>query len=728
MGKSSYVIDKWPQNIVFQCDNPLNKMKTASVLENALFPIYREQYADMSEMVFALRNAVLEGLVVIVDCAEFIEIEILKIVINTLIPIKSATLIITFDIDVKYLYQNEIFRLLIEWNFISNIEMQRNFCMPRQTFEAIILESLSGVSLNMLNELLGISNYNFNSLKKLIWLVKTWQNSFDHLSERVVTEYSYVMIEEKFSDIPRDMFDVLKKSSVIGEIFQRCVLESQRGFYILGVKRYLEELEAMNLFIHSYLNDDTYQFVSNQIHAGVLKCIEPKQRIAWEQVLLNYYLEKLKSAETSDEILEYLLQIKRLSVSLNENRTTYFANKNLLYHYLGLQDIGRALEVLDELIQYCKSDLNDSGLYKFLCFYKIRINMKIGVFVSALEAIKNIKTHFPFTSSLYLQYYYALSLYGDGDVDQSYTETLDLIQKLVPTSAKAVDNQPIYALTYSLMATLQHHFGIEDCGKKYYALALNHSRNKLQDKNTYYEILKKSDMYFSYPFTQSMHSQCIAFFEGSGRDHDAAEVYLNLATEIMFNEKESFDKAKPFFEKALRIFENTPNWKLAYLKNNLAILYILYRGDFETAASLLEAALLVGMSSFTYFTLYLNLCMCYLILYGPASMLFHRAYAGFDKYHKLVSSRKNATQYDDIYKQITDLIILEHSGHEDEVNAKARTVLSQSSSRFFAPVLQGIIKRTDSSPSEDTIYSDNVNLYMSLNKYRIFLAEFRFWE
>lgn len=46
VGKSTYVIEKWPNNILLQCDNPLNGIKTASVLENALFSVYGEVYSE----------------------------------------------------------------------------------------------------------------------------------------------------------------------------------------------------------------------------------------------------------------------------------------------------------------------------------------------------------------------------------------------------------------------------------------------------------------------------------------------------------------------------------------------------------------------------------------------------------------------------------------------------------------------------------------------------------
>lgn len=728
VGKSTYIKNRWPQNVVLQCDDPFNNIKTTSILENALFSIYRQRYTDISEMISALRIAVSEGRTIVIDCAERIDKEILIMVINMLKSMYSSNLVFIFDCNSKYLYQSDIFRLLIEWDFVSNTDSQLNFCAPSQDFEALIIEAFPNVQPVMLHELLEISNHNFTSLKRLFWLVKNKQKDFYKLSECVLHEYYYVLIEEKFSDIPKELFDVLKKSSVIGRIFQKCVLESQHGFQISGVRTYLEELEALDLFIHSYLNSETYQFVSDQIHVGVLKCIEPQQKIAWEHILLNYYLEKLKAKDISNEIFECLLQVKRLSISLNENSMTYFVNRKLLYQYSKLKDIVKSLTILDELVQYCKENTDDSSLYHYFCICKVRLNIKIGMFPAAIDSIQMIKARFPYSNSLYLQYYFALSLYGDGNVDQSYIEILDLIRKLAPTSANAVEDQPIYALSYSLMATLQHHFGIDDCGNKYYALALTHSRDKLQEKFIYHEIQKKCDMYFSYAFSKPMLLDTIAFFESNRNYHDAAETYVNLASEMMFNELMSFNSSLTYFHKAINIFENTPNWKLAYAKNNLAILYVLYNGDFETAASILEEALLVGMSSFTYFTIYLNLCLCYLLLHGYESTQFCSAYSSFEKYQKLVSSRKNATQYDDIYKQIVELIILEHLGYADQVNARAQSILTQVSSNFFIPILRDIIKRTDNSGGEEIKYQDNFNLYMSLNKYKVFLAEFRFWE
>lgn len=725
IGKTTYVINKWANHILLNCENPLNKIKTTNVLEHALRLMYNKQYSDISEMIFSFSDTVSEGKVVIIDCVELINKEIFEIIINTLIPLKSSTIIFTFDMDSKELYQNEIFRLLIEWDLVPD-KIQNNFQPDIKELKKFIKKEICEISCDMLSHLIKVSNFNFNNLKKLIWLVKNKQESFEKLSECVLTEYSYIMIEEIFSDIPQDLFEVLKKSSIIGEIFEKCILEAQSGFHIPGVKRYLEELETMNLFIHNYLSTDTYQFVSTQIYVGVLKCIDTKQKIEWERILIKYYMDRLKLSENNNELLKNLNRIKHLSISLNEQKTTYFANKRLLYCYSNMSDNSNALKILEELILYCKQNIRDSGLTHYLSLYKIRIQIKMGDFSDVLQSIYSIKSLFP--NSLHLQYYRALSLYNNGDVDESYIHTQNLISRLEPTSVKATENQPIYSLTYSLMATLQNHFGIEDCGYKYYRLALNHALNKLQKKETYYTILKKCDMYYSYSFTKKMHLQSINFFIANNFLNEAAEVYLNLATEIMFNEVNSISESYNYFKKALKIFEYTPNWKLSYIKNNLAIFYIIDKGDFEKAVSLLEEALLVGMSAFTYFTIYLNLCICYLKLYGNLSFKFQSAYENFCKYNQLILSRKNATQYDNIYKQITDLIVMEHTGNLSQVINDSNKILSQEISSFFKPIIQDIIKRTKKVPDENFTYSDNAKLYTSLNEHKIFLAEFRFWE
>jgi hypothetical protein len=354
--------------------------------------------------------------------------------------------------------------------------------------------------------------------------------------------------------------------------------------------------------------------------------------------------------------------------------------------------------------------------------------MKLGFNREALDAINVIKNDYPYSSPLYVQYYYAKCLYGQGNVDQSYLEILDLSKKLEPTSKAVVGGQPIYALTYSLLATIQHHFGVEDHGRRYYSLSLNHAANKLENKEIYHDILKKCDMYYAYSFSKKLLPQSIAYFEKNEKYYEASEVYVNLATEMMFNEAGCFYEAKEYLNKAIRTFENMPNERLVYAQNNLALLYILFSGDINVAISLLETSLLVGLSSFTYMTIYLNLCMCYLVVCGFNSKEFLSAYDSFKKYNLEIKSRKNATQYDDIYKEIVDLIVLEHRGEKAEIIRKVDHILSGQTPLFFIPLVQNIRIRNSGTNIKQSDYTDNANYYMSLNKHKIFLAEFRFWE
>lgn len=728
IGKTTYVTQKWEQHLFIACGDPLNQIKTTGALFFALDRIYDTVADDLWNLVKHLRKVLQDGYVLIIDEAEHIDESLLKTIVNTVLSNKDSTIVFTFDIDCEYLYKSRIFRQLIEWDLVSSSKPMANFCAKAGTFEALIENSLPGISEELEDELIETSNYNFSNLKRLLWLVINKQSDHNRISEDVLAEYSYFLVEEKLSNLPKDLINILKKSSVIGEMFQSCILESSDGFHVLGVKDYLRKLEATNIFIQSYLRDDVYQFISSRIYTGVLKSIEPHEKVESQRILIHYYMTKLTSERVGDKILEYLRQLKRLSYDLNNHEIMFFTDKKLLFRYLKIGDIAKARKVLTDLLVFCKEYLEDNMLYLFLSYYKISLDMTISCFHDALDGIKVVQRDFPNGTNLYLQYYYARSLYGVGNVDLSYQEATNLGTALKATSSRAAENQPIYALTYSLLATLQHHFGIEDYGNRYFALALNHSKNKLKDKSIYFEILKKCDMYYAFEHSYPLLMQSIFYFESVGKVYDAAEVYVNLATEMMFSDGSYAPQAERFLEKATKVFSNTPNENLAYSQNNWALFHIIQDGDFQSALSLLENSLLVGMSAFTYMTLYMNLCMCYLTLYGYDSSEFDQAYREFCKYHSIIKARENATQYEDIYKSLLDVIVLEHSGQYWNVVEQTERLLSDPPSQFFLPILKDIKARNAPSGVSEETYTNNFMLYEALYKYKVFLAEFRFWE
>ncbi len=727
-GKTTYVTQKWERHLFIACGDPLNQIKTTGTLFFALNCIYDTVIDDLWDLVRHLRKAIQDGYALIIDEAEHIDESLLKTIINAALSNKGSTIVFTFDIDCEYLYKSRIFRQLIEWDLVSSNTPMANFCANTGDFDALIENGLPRVSERLKTELIETSNYNFSNMKRLLWLIINRQSDRHRISEDVLAEYSYFLVEEKLSDLPEDLFSILKKSSVIGEIFQSCILESSDGFHVLGVKAYLRKLEATNMFIQSYLRDDVYQFISSKIYSGVLKSIEPHEKVESQRILLHYYMTKLSSESVGDNVLRYLQQLKRLSYDLNNHEIMFFTDKKLLFRYLKIGDIAKAKKVFNDLLNFCREHLDDNMLYLFLSYYKIRLDMNIGCFHDALDRIEDVQRYLSNGKNLYLQYYYARSLYGVGDVDLSYQEATKLSAALKATSSRAAENQPIYALTYSLLATIQHHFGIEDYGNRYFALALNHSKHKLKDKSIHFEILKKCDMFYTFEHSYPLLMQSIAYFESEGRAYDAAKVYVNLATEMMFNDVNYAPQAQTFFKKATKVFSNIPNENLAYSQNNWALLQIIQYGDFQSALSLLENSLLVGMSAFTYMTIYMNLCMCHLNLFGYESTEFSQAYREFCKYHSMIKARENATQYEDVYKGLLDIIILEHSGQYRNAVDKVELLLSNPPSLFFIPILKDIKARNASSGVNEEGYADNFMFYEALHKYKVFLAEFRFWE
>ena len=725
VGKTTLAMTQWPKHLMIKGNDARNQHATMGALVNALADLLEKHYDTHDEIFYDLRNILKDGCTIIFDQAEQIDTMVLKTVINTAISASQAILVFTFDLNQQALFENRIFRLLLDADIVP--QQVESITAKQEELNRVIMDKLPCAGKKMADKLQILCGGNFRHLNRLFWLVKNNQKDYDSVIDSVVATYFHSLVDDMFHDLPPELFRVFKQSSIIGKMFQRCVLESPDGFCIAGVRTYLDKLEAMNVLTHKYFENEFYEFNPDGMHDGVLACIEPHERVEWEQILLRYYKIRLKMERVDEQRMEYLYQIKRLVCSLNDQRSLFGINRHLLYLYMKHGDLQKARTVSGEMLQYCKNESDGRQLLRLLAFQNAKLNIQLWYHRDAFAAMELVQKFYPNDSGLYLMYYRALCLYNCDQTDEAYKESSALVARLKTTSSKPVKNQPIYALAYSLLATIRHHLRIKDGGARYYTKALNHARKKKEDKSVYYTILKKCDMYYDYCFSKPLLFECIAYFEGKNRLM-AAEAYMNLGTEMMFHDKDAFHEVRQYFERASAIFENEPNERLSYMRNNFAIYHVLSCGDIATAMGLLERALLVDITPFTSMTISLNLSMCRLKQYGCNDARFQEAYNEFIKQHAKIKQRKYATQYGDIYKTLLDLIVLEHSGRYNEAFSISQTLLAGKVPPFFTPILNDIARRTSKETLTAAHYSDNSVFYERLNDHRLFLAEFRFWE
>jgi Tfp pilus assembly protein PilF len=725
VGKTTLAMTQWPNHLMIKGNDVRNQYATMGALVNALADLLNKRYDSHNEIFYDLRNILKDGYAIILDQAEQIDAMVLKTVVNTAISSNQATLVFTFDLNQQMLFENRIFRLLLDADIVP--QQVESIIAKQEELNRVITDKLPGAGKEMVDKLQILCGGNFGHLNRLFWLVKNNQKYYDSVTDLVVTTYFHSIVDDMFHDLPPELFRVFKQSSIIGKMFRRCVLESPDGFCIVGVRAYLDKLEAMNVLTHKYFEDEFYEFNPDGMHDGVLACIEPNERVEWEQILLRYYKIRLKMEQVNEQRMEYLYQIKRLVCSLNDQRALFGINRHLLYLYMKYGDLQKARIVSGEMLQYCKNEPDGRQLLRVLAFQNVKLNIQLWYHNDAFAVVELVQKLYPDDGGLYLMYYRSLCLYNCDQTDEAYKESSALVSRLRTTSSKPIKNQPIYALAYSLLATIYHHLHIEDDGARYYTKALNHAKKKIEDKSVYYNILKKCDMYYDYCFSKPFLFECIAYFEGKNR-LIAAEAYMNLGTEMMFHDKDTSHEVRQHFERASAIFENEPNERLSYIRNNFAIYHILSCGDIATAMDLLERALLIDITPFTSMTIFLNLSMCRLKQYGCNDVRFQEAYNGFMKQYAKIKQQKYTTQYGDIYKTLLDLIVLEHNGRYNEALSISRTLLAGKVTPFFIPILNDIVRRTSPEILTTTHYSDNSVFYERLNDHRLFLAEFRFWE
>lgn len=730
MGKTFFSQALWSPSVTFQGENPISRLSTLSVVEVALSSITAQPYPNPHEMVLGMKDLISKGYTFIVDNAEKVSVDALALIINTALASNADHfhIVFIFDVPRRNLLENEIYRTLLEWNVLSLLTIPDDF-ISTNTSE-FILENIPSATPELVFEIESLTGKNFNLMIRLIWLHQLNDSKGTKLSQATIEQYTNIYTNEMLVKLPDGLRLLLRKSSIIGEVFSKKVLESPVGFNISGVKAYLDKIVRISSFIDHYVNDDLYKFESGELFQSVLDSVEPEERVKWTKIVINYYLNRYHSRKTREDTLPFINKLAFLSSDVNDKRLEFLANCNLLFEYSEKDDADNILHIFRILTEnpYLESDRH---LRYYITVWMVRYLISKSLYEKALEIIKeNDFAYAQCSNSFTLLYYKAFCLFNCGNVDESYTITAQLCRNFVGKAEIQSNNSPVYALTFSLMATLQNHFGIEDSGLKYYALALNHAHQRLEDQTVFYDILKKADMFYAYPISCDYIEKSISYFSNGNHTVELGELYFNLATEILFQDKTRSAEAKEYLDMAMKAFINLPNERLAYAYNNLAIFFIVSSANYIKATQLLEEAMFVGMSDFTYMTLHVNLCMCYLKVYGAKSEKLGHAYTSFEEYYKKIKGRQNATQYEEVYKRLIDQIIYEYSAVDrTAVEISAREILSINPSPFFLPIIEDMILRASTEPKDKAMkYKDNSNYYLAMNRERIFLAEFRFWE
>ena len=662
----------------------------------------------------------------IIDSIDSIPVPMFNSIMENLVSVEWKSIILIFDLVKTQLMDCPNFNMIWKCGIIPRNYKYSNFFASKETFYKYFQHYYPEINKNSYDNIIEISDYNFKKIDRLIFLNHLHSDNIAEIDKKALARYVNEIIQIKYKDIP-DADILLQKASIIGEQFICDALESPIGFGYVAASDYLKQMEEMHGFVRSCIGvDSKYEFISHDVYQGIFNCITNKNKITWVKILIQYYkyqYDRCMDVTTKLSILNILNNLFKSSpVFISERKSVCFL---LFYQYRRIMQTYKSLEIAKEIIDDLGTVINPIER-DYIQNYQIKTWMQIGEYKQALELLQKINNAEKYSGSrMMVKYYYAYNLYQTGNVDLSYTIVTEIVDYLKNTSGYNKHFQELFCMTYSLMATIQNHLGIDDDGIRYFGLALNNALLKLENKKYYFDILKKCDMFYGYEYSKTYLQKCLNFYEQNGIWDSAGEVCTNLATEMMFQDCASANDIKAFFEKAIFYFSQYSNEKLACSKNNYGIYFIMVENNIEKALEYFKEALLVGLTDFTYMSVYLNICMCYILLDDIKSDEFADAYARFTFAKKKLNQRQNASKYENIYHQILNILIDENLGKKvDDICENILSTLDVDS--FFAPLLKDIIKRNrqqDASP-----YKDNNFFYTRMNQLHCFLAEFRFWE
>lgn len=704
-GKTTYALNKFTPNLhyLYQSENPVKFIEPTDEISNKY---------------------------VIIDSIENIPPTTFAEIVNKLNKHNPISVIFIFDIIKEKLIECPNFNMLADCGILQRNYQFHNFYADRKTIYEFLQRYYPEISSEQYEEILRLTNYNFNEIDRLMLLNTIFNEEPDSIKPETLAIYIDKYIQKEFKNIP-DAYLLLKKSAIIGENFSSEPLESTTCFNIKYASSYLKQMEEMHGLVKSSfsMNKSFFEFISHDLYLGIYNSISMPNKIEWVEKLVCYCKEEC--SKSNDIMVRCILlnKLKNLYKLLPEKS---FALKNvyfrLLYLYQIIDNSHEALKVADEAVKHLDSTLTSTE-FSFLINFRIETLMQNGEYKQAVVILKDIiNSSDRYAGSLmFIKYYYSLCLYCSGDVDLSYTIITEIVADIKSTSGSSQHEQEIFCLVYSLFATLQNHLGLEDGGFRYYGLALNNAYKRLENKKFYYSILKKSDMFQEYPQNISDLQKCLDFYEKDRNWAFAGEVSLNLATEMLFQNSYDTEMIKIYYDKSLFYFKDLYNEKLAYAKNNLGIYFVIIEKDIEKALQSFKEALLAGLSDFSYMTIYLNICMCYILLNQYEESVFLDAKVRFDFAIKKLEKRQNETIYEDIYKKILELLLREHQGYNVQKEVvEIQHSLSEDS--FFMPLINDIACRNTASNSSVAPYRENAPYYLCMNELRAFFAEFRFWE
>lgn len=662
----------------------------------------------------------------IIDSVDSIPESIFSEIMNKVRAENWGVIVLIFDVIKKHLSDCSNFNMIWECGLIPRKYKFSDYIASKENFNNFFRSNYPEIKPDSYDSILEITNYNFNKIDRLMLLQSLQTDNKGKLDSRALKKYVNEVLQIKFKDIP-DANILLEKSSIIGERFMCDALESPDGFGYDTAAAYLKQMEEMHGFIRNCIDVvGQYEFVSHDVYQGILDGISSENRSAWLKILIQYYKTQYEHCDNSSDRFFFLSKLKNLfgllpSLKEEEKSTSLL----LLYGYRKEKKTYKALEIAKEIIEKGIFAANTVE-YSFVQNFQIKTLIMNGDYHRALEILKDIMVSEKYLGSqMFIKYYYAFCLYQTGNVDLAYSIVIEIVEYLKISSGSSRHPQELFCMTYSLMATIQNHLGFEDCGLRYYELALNNALNKCRTDFLFYNILKKCDMFYDYPQTKKELKKCLNFYIQHNDWSSAGEVCTNLATEMLFQEGTDIKSIKCYFNNALNYFSEYHNEKLAYARNNLGIYYIIVENNIVKALQLFQGALFVGLSDFTYMNIYLNICMCYVLQDSYDSEEFEDSKQRFDFALKKLMKREHRSVYENVYGQLLEIILDEHRGID--IVQRCNTLLnSLKADSFFTPLLKDIIRRNRH--ESNCSYKDNAFYYENMNRLRIFFAEFRFWE
>ena len=425
--------------------------------------------------------------------------------------------------------------------------------------------------------------------------------------------YNYLKdrIRIRYSKLESNLQGVLQQASITGFKIDLDLMKQPLG--IFKAEQKLEKIEKFSRLVRR--EKVQYRFDSEEVLYFIEKEIDADRKRDLHKIIAAYLESRLPRNESGIGYYElrnsYFKIAKHYESCSNYEKAFSYYTKCAIISFI-IKDYLSIVECHRMACDIVVQEKTHSQIQQLWIYLLANANQEMGNFAEAFnlwDQLIHWQDGLPLYATDLFQFKYAYCLRRAGQVMDAYRALEALKNKLKQKKSELLADVLI------VLTGIVDQIGHKDDKERYYNWSLDLCQ-QLEEKTKYYQLLGKSNMFYTPGIAIPKMKAALSFFENSSSRMETGKIAYNLGMSLIQNNQ--IVEAKEPLQYALEIFTTFGSRNVSYVYCALGILYALQE-DYVNAEEQFNSVIRFSTNQFAVITAKLNLYYCYTRLNRPHS-------------------------------------------------------------------------------------------------------------